>query len=207
MATYVRWFWPDDRVWNYEELDPDGQPTRHVEVREDGALVAAASLAEVLAARDSGGAGAVGEYETRFGVVPDGPFPAQSDEWPLEPVAAEEFESLWRRGRAALVPAAGLVRCEAVEWVDTDWPGWIKVCLIDADGKAWFFVDKVPVFGVDIGPETELPTPVSLYCDVVGDDDQAIIIAPRWNIAAEDGTSQFRVGPAQFECIKESFSS
>jgi len=200
VPTYVRWFWPDDRIWNYEELDPDRHPTRHVEIRDDGAFVAAASLAEILAARDSGEADAVGRYETRYGVVPDGPLPDQSDEWPLEPVSAGEFESLWRQARAVLVPAVGLVRCEAVEWVDTDWPGWIKVRLIDADGRPWYLIDKVPVFGGNLDPVAQMPTPIQLHCDLVGDDgDRALIVAPRWDVQAEDGTNQFRVRLEQFE--------
>jgi hypothetical protein len=36
------------------------------------------------------------------------------------------------------------LRCEAVAWVDTEWPGWIRVHLEDADGRAWYLVDKVP---------------------------------------------------------------
>jgi hypothetical protein len=205
VSTYVRWFWPDDGTWNYEELDADRWPTRHVEIREDATFVAAASLAEVLAARDSGEPGAVSEYQARYGVVPEGPLPEQSAEYPLEPASADEFESLWRNGRATLAARAGWsLQCEAVEWVDTDWPGWIKVRLIDAGGRAWFLVDKVAVFGFDFGPETELPAPVALYCEVVGDDgDQTVVVTPRWDVQAEDGTSQFRVGRNQLERIED----
>jgi hypothetical protein len=72
--TYVRWYWPDDDCWNYEELDADRWPVRHVEVRRSGsAVIAAASLVEALAARDSGDLDAVRHYEQRYGILPDGP--------------------------------------------------------------------------------------------------------------------------------------
>ena len=38
------------------------------------------------------------------------------------------------------------LRCEVVAWVSQEFPGWVRVRLVDADGKSWFFVDKVPVF-------------------------------------------------------------
>ena len=104
VPTYVRWYWPDDDVWNYNELDDDRWSRRHVEVRvSDGLVVAAASLAEVLAARDAGGIAAVRAYESRYGVSPEAPLPEQSAEWPIEPVAQAIFDDLWRIGRQRLV--------------------------------------------------------------------------------------------------------
>ncbi|WP_412739895.1 hypothetical protein [Krasilnikovia sp. MM14-A1259] len=86
-----------------------------------------------------------------------------------------------------------LLRCEAIAWVDVEWPGWIRVRLEDADGRSWYLVDKVPVFGLDIGPEARMPMPLHLLCDVVSEDGDHLVVVPRWRIQAEDGTSQFRV--------------
>ncbi|MCO8274829.1 hypothetical protein M1L60_29960 [Actinoplanes sp. TRM 88003] len=85
------------------------------------------------------------------------------------------------------------LQCEAVAWVDTEWPGWIRVRLDDADGQTWHLVDKVPVFGLDLGPQARMPQPLRLPCDVVGEDGDWLIVTPRWNIEAEDGTTRFRV--------------
>ena len=102
VLTYIRWYWPDDDVWNYEELDGDRCSIRHVEVAGDGLVVAASSLAEVLAARDSGSIEAVQRYESRYGGSPVGSFPDQSDEYPIEAVAQDVFDELWRTGRQRL---------------------------------------------------------------------------------------------------------
>jgi hypothetical protein len=105
MFTYVRWYWLEDDCWNYEELDADRWPVRHVEVRRsDSALIAAASLVEVLAARDSDGLDAVRRYEQRYGTLPEGPFPSQNTPTDpvLEPVEAADFEQLWRDARQHL---------------------------------------------------------------------------------------------------------
>lgn len=104
MLNYVRWYWPDDDVWNYEELDADRWATRHVEVRgQDGVIVVAAALVEVLAARDGGGIEAVRQYEATYGVVPEGSFPVDPLDYPLEPISAGEFEELWDAGRQRLL--------------------------------------------------------------------------------------------------------
>jgi hypothetical protein len=103
VPTYVRCYWPDDDLWCYDELGDDRWSLRHVEVRgSDGVIVTAASLAEVLAARDSGDVAAVRSYEARYGVAPEAVFPMQSDEYPIEAVDSAAFEDLWRRGRHRL---------------------------------------------------------------------------------------------------------
>ncbi|MEV4213701.1 hypothetical protein [Micromonospora sp. NPDC049662] len=110
MLTYVRWYSADDDRWNYEELDADGWALRHVEVRvSDGVVVAAASLAEVLIARDSGIVGAVGAYEQRYGVVPEAPFPlpAATLDPALENVSPGKFKHLWRNARRQLEQQTG----------------------------------------------------------------------------------------------------
>ncbi|MEV0726229.1 hypothetical protein AB0I37_26030 [Micromonospora purpureochromogenes] len=110
MLTYVRWYWSDDDRWNYDELDADGWALRHVELRgSDGLFVAAASLAQVRIARDSGTVGAVAEYEQRYGVVPEAPFPplASALEPALESLSSWEFEHLWRDARRQLERQTG----------------------------------------------------------------------------------------------------
>ncbi|MEU4778064.1 hypothetical protein [Micromonospora sp. NPDC023633] len=104
MLSYVRWYWPEENRWNYDELDTGRWCLRHVELHGNGAVMAAASLAEALAARDSGGADAVVRYERRYGVIPEAPFPSpDADVEPaLEMLSATEFEQLWRQARRQL---------------------------------------------------------------------------------------------------------
>src|SRR4051812_37197139 len=82
--------------------------------------------------------------------------------------------------------------CQAVERVDAKWPGWIRVRLVDADGRAWFFVDKVPIFA-DFGPDATMPASVHLVCDIVAQAGHRAVVEPRWHVEAEDGTRQFTV--------------
>ncbi|WP_412738488.1 hypothetical protein [Krasilnikovia sp. MM14-A1259] len=104
MPTYVEWYYPDENIWGYDELDDERWSTRHIEVRaQDETFAAAASLAEVLHARDSGDPGAVIAYEHKYGIIPDAPFPTATaeDEPSIEPIPAEKFERLWQQGRQA----------------------------------------------------------------------------------------------------------
>jgi hypothetical protein len=104
VATYIQWFWPGEDLWCYDELDDERRSTRHIEVRaQDQTFLAAASLRDVLEARDSGEPWAVNAYEHRYGIVPEAPFPmATADgESSMEPIPAEKFERLWLQGRLA----------------------------------------------------------------------------------------------------------
>ncbi|MGW4154587.1 hypothetical protein ACWEDF_15690 [Micromonospora chersina] len=102
-----------------------------------------------------------------------------------------------------MMSSAGLLRCEAIAWVDEDWPGWVRVRLVDADGRTWFFVDKVPIFFVDddIPPGASLPRPAFVRCYVVGQQEDQILVVSTVpdHVEAEDGTTQFRVRPNQLE--------
>jgi hypothetical protein len=92
--------------------------------------------------------------------------------------------------------------CEAVEWANVEWPGWVRVRLVDADGRVWFLVDKVPVFGLDLGPGAPLPVAVRLACAIVGEDGDCVLVVPPWSVEAEDGTTQFRVRRDQLEPVE-----
>jgi hypothetical protein len=103
VPIYVRWYWPDEDIWVHDELDTDRYSLRHVEVRgADGRVVAAASLAEALAARDTGNIDAVRDYENRYGVVPEHDVADIGGELGVEEITAEEFEALWQQGRRTL---------------------------------------------------------------------------------------------------------
>ncbi|MFE9692526.1 hypothetical protein [Micromonospora sp. NPDC005806] len=95
-----------------------------------------------------------------------------------------------------------LLRCEVVAWVSQDFPGWVRVRLVDADGKSWFFVDKVPVFtGGQLNADTRLPAPVRLRCSIAGHDEHgALVISTQPDgVEAEDGQTLFRVRENQLD--------
>lgn len=103
VVRYVRWYCPDEDVWAYDELDDEGWTIRHVEVRRgDGTVTVAASLVEVLKARDSGGIDAVRHYEQRYGVVPEATFPGEEPDVLVKATTPAEFEQLWSQGRSRL---------------------------------------------------------------------------------------------------------
>ncbi|NGY59958.1 hypothetical protein G7043_13595 [Lentzea sp. NEAU-D13] len=104
MIGWFRHYYPDDDIWLHYEVDDEGWVCRQVDLRGvDMRPTTAASLAEVMHARDTGGAEAVIAYERRFGVLaeacdPDG-WHGQDD---VEVISAEEFEQIWAVARDAL---------------------------------------------------------------------------------------------------------
>lgn len=98
VVTHLRWYWPDEDLWCYDELDADRWPLRHIE-RRGNTFIAAASLHETLEAGDS-------THERRYGVLPEGQFPITTapGEPPIEPIPPHEFERLWHQARADLTP-------------------------------------------------------------------------------------------------------
>jgi len=98
---YVTWQVEDVGVIAWDEIDSTGWVTRHIEAKPpDGSYTTAASQAEVIAARDTGGIDAVRAYEMVYGVVPEAPLP--DDQPALTPVSAYEFVQRWITARNEL---------------------------------------------------------------------------------------------------------
>ncbi|MGW3856103.1 hypothetical protein [Micromonospora arida] len=94
------------------------------------------------------------------------------------------------------------LRCEVVAWVSQEFPGWVRVRLVDADGKSWFFVDKVPVFtGGQLSADTRLPAAAHVRCGIVRhDDDRAVVISTAPDgVEAEGGRRLFRIREDQLD--------
>lgn len=94
------------------------------------------------------------------------------------------------------------LRCEVVAWVSQDFPGWLRVRMVDADGQSWFFVDKVPVFtDAQLNADARLPAPVRVRCSIVGqDEDGALVISTQLDgVEAEGGQTLFRVRGDQLD--------
>lgn len=101
MPKWVQSFWEDGDVTFLWEVGDDGWVTRSVElVGPEQCPSTAASLDEVLHARDTGGIMAVQRYERRYGVLVDHPI----EDWtfPHHEITAVEFERFWSRSRSAL---------------------------------------------------------------------------------------------------------
>lgn len=87
--------------------------------------------------------------------------------------------------------------CQVVDWViDDDFPGWIRVRFHDAAGQERTLVDKVPIFGLDIGLTDQLPTSVSVRCTVVetaGSGSEVVVSTSMDGLVTEDGADEFVV--------------
>lgn len=100
MSAYLKWHMIEYPLQCHDEVDEEQRSLRHVAFDEDlGIFRAAASLAETLHARDTGGLRGVVAYEYLYGPAPEGPVPGVRDG--AEPISAEQFEDVWRTARAA----------------------------------------------------------------------------------------------------------
>ncbi|SEQ16435.1 hypothetical protein SAMN05216188_102264 [Lentzea xinjiangensis] len=88
------------------------------------------------------------------------------------------------------------VVCQAVRWLDDEFPGTLEVRLTDAHGTVWSLVDKAPVFiDPSLTPEVVLPVDVEVACEVVRVDGESVTVstARPWGVATADGFDEFRV--------------
>src|SRR5262245_57671385 len=97
-----------------------------------------------------------------------------------------------------------LLRCELVAWVDREGPGVVRACLVDATGREHYFVDKVPIFGGDFGPQQELPVPGVIRSAVLAREGPVgqevfVVSTSMDHIASMEGVEEFRVRPEQLE--------
>lgn len=103
---YVSWRVEDEGITSWDEVGSDNWITRHIEADVGQRYTAAASLSEVISARDTGGAKAVIAYERVYGVVSEAPLPPDA-EWHLTPITALEFAQRWTDARRELEHRTG----------------------------------------------------------------------------------------------------
>jgi len=57
---------------------------------------------------------------------------------------------------------------QIVEFVDESFPGWVKCEFVDAEGYRHEFVDKYPIFSIEmLDADSSYPTPGSVRCKVL----------------------------------------
>ncbi|MEV4414354.1 hypothetical protein [Catellatospora sp. NPDC049609] len=108
--------------------------------------------------------------------------------------------------------AWSLLKVEVVELVEYDFPGWIRVRLVDADGVPWIFEDKIPIFFYEDEPTpaTTLPAPAHIRCEVLraelDDDGREVLIVSTAGrpTEIEKDLDEFRVRREQLEEPNES---
>lgn len=93
---YVHWQFEGASCW--DEIGPDGWASRHIEAGLSGQYTAAAALSEVIAARDKGGADAVGAYERIYGVAPEAALLPEAGP-DLTSISGREFAERWIAAR------------------------------------------------------------------------------------------------------------
>ncbi|MFC7551002.1 hypothetical protein [Plantactinospora sp. GCM10030261] len=99
---YMTWQIEDEGAAAWAEVDSTGWVRRYVEAKDLGQIcTAAASLEEVIAARDAGGVEAVRAYEAIYGVAPEVPLPPDAEPTPT-PITAYEFARRWITARDEL---------------------------------------------------------------------------------------------------------
>jgi hypothetical protein len=67
------------------------------------------------------------------------------------------------------------VYVEIVRYTDDHQPGWVECRLTDVAGRAWSFVEKVPVVSAEyLDAGSAYPRPGSVSCSVLGRDGDAV---------------------------------
>ena len=93
------------------------------------------------------------------------------------------------------------VSVQIVRFTDAAFPGWVVCALLDASGREWEFIDKVPVFTSALLDEFSVyPQPGVIACEVVGQrtDERGrplctIDTERPWGVAATSGETRFEV--------------
>jgi hypothetical protein len=102
-VLWLRYHFDDDDTLTYYEFGGDGCALRQVDLQgSEQRPVTAATLEEVLHARDHGGFDAVVAYERKYGVITEGNLDGWRDVDQVVEISSTEFEQAWRPARRAL---------------------------------------------------------------------------------------------------------
>jgi hypothetical protein len=90
---------------------------------------------------------------------------------------------------------------------DSPQPGIVECQLVDAAGREWFFIDKVPTFtSIAVDGQSRYPQPGSIACAVIkkrrNSQGQKIITIDTdkpWGVESTTGETTFDVRPEQID--------
>jgi hypothetical protein len=88
------------------------------------------------------------------------------------------------------------VQVQIVRFADDAQPGWVECHLLDAHGRCWSFLEKVPVVTTaPLDHQSHYPQPGIIACEVLAwHGGIARIDTTRpWGIESTDGETQFEV--------------
>ncbi|MDC0747452.1 hypothetical protein [Polyangium mundeleinium] len=88
------------------------------------------------------------------------------------------------------------VQVQIVRYADDAQPGWVECHLIDAHGRRWSFLQKVPIVTeAALDQQSEYPQPGILACEVVTRHEGVVRIdtTQPWDIDSIEGEKQFDV--------------
>lgn len=105
-----------------------------------------------------------------------------------------------------------VVSVSIVRYVDDAQPGWVECKLVDAWGREWAFVDKVPIFtSAFLNERSSYPQPGGIDCQVVKkwrDDHGREIITidteTPYDVEATTGEVRFDILPEQLTEVRQS---
>ncbi|PWR14841.1 hypothetical protein DKT69_14285 [Micromonospora sicca] len=100
-----------------------------------------------------------------------------------------------------------LLKVEAVELIEDDFPGRVPVHLVDATHVPRTFEDKIPIFFLGDEPTsaTRFPVPAHIRCQVLrterhADGREVLVVSTAVDgVETVDGLHEFRVRPDQVE--------
>lgn len=101
------------------------------------------------------------------------------------------------------------VRVLILQYVDDAQPGWVECLLTDVHGRAWSFVEKVPVVtGEDLDADSAYPRGSVIACRIIerrravgGQEVITIDTSLPWHVAATSGETRFEVSAEQLSTI------
>jgi hypothetical protein len=97
------------------------------------------------------------------------------------------------------------VRVAITRCVDDCQPGWVECRLVDAAGKEWMFLEKIPVVSTaDLRQDTPFPQPGVIACQIVArryDADGRELVTVNtespWGVESTSGCVLFEVAADQ----------
>ena len=98
--------------------------------------------------------------------------------------------------------ADAMVRAEMIRFTDYHDPGWIEVCLVDADGHTHQIVEKEPILtDRNMREETPYPTELWLRAEATEVHHDRVQVTFAYGVETTDGRTAIQVSTADVKLL------